>query len=162
MECLGIKAKRLWYREINKKRGTKKGSEILKRKLRGSYTVEAAILMPLALGVILFVLSGVLFLHDRVWLECWVYGTAEQQAFRKEQREEENIAGLIMDSTGSVDVRGRSVQVNGAGTGRFLAALPRTLFFLKEPRMEVSVQVKRLYGEQVVRARRKTADESGI
>lgn len=118
--------------------------------------------MPLALGVILFVLSGVLFLHDRVWLECWVYGTAEQQAFRKEQREEENIAGLIMDSTGSVDVRGRSVQVNGAGTGRFLAALPRTLFFLKEPRMEVSVQVKRLYGEQVVRARRKTADESGI
>lgn len=159
---MGIKAKRLWYREINKKRGTKKGSEILKRKLRGSYTVEAAILMPLALGVILFVLSGVLFLHDRVWLECWVYGTAEQQAFRKEQREEENIAGLIMDSTGSVDVRGRSVQVNGAGTGRFLAALPRTLFFLKEPRMEVSVQVKRLYGEQVVRAWRKTADESGI
>lgn len=159
---MGIKAKRLWYREINKKRGTKKESEILKRKLRGSYTVEAAILMPLALGVILFVLSGVLFLHDRVWLECWVYGTAEQQAFRKEQREEENIAGLIMDSTGSVDVRGRSVQVNGAGTGRFLAALPRTLFFLKEPRMEVSVQVKRLYGEQVVRARRKTADESGI
>lgn len=159
---MGIKAKRLWCREINKKRGTKKGSEILKRKLRGSYTVEAAILMPLALGVILFVLSGVLFLHDRVWLECWVYGTAEQQAFRKEQREEENIAGLIMDSTGSVDVRGRSVQVNGAGTGRFLAALPRTLFFLKEPRMEVSVQVKRLYGEQVVRARRKTADESGI
>ena len=159
---MGIKAKRLWYREINKKRGTKKGSEILKRKLRGSYTVEAAILMPLALGVILFVLSGVLFLHDRVWLECWVYGTAEQQAFRKEQRKEENIAGLIMDSTGSVDVRGRSVQVNGVGTGRFLAALPRTLFFLKEPRMEVSVQVKRLYGEQVVRARRKTADESGI
>ena len=159
---MGIKAKRLWYREINKRRGTKKESEILKRKLRGSYTVEAAILMPLALGVILFVLSGVLFLHDRVWLECWVYGTAEQQAFRKEQREEENIAGLIMDSTGSVDVRGRSVQVNGAGTGRFLAALPRTLFFLKEPRMEVSVQVKRLYGEQVVRARRKTADESGI
>ena len=159
---MGIKAKRLWYREINKRRGTKKGSEILKRKLRGSYTVEAAILMPLALGVILFVLSGVLFLHDRVWLECWVYGTAEQQAFRKEQREEGNIAGLIMDSTGSVDVRGRSVQVNGAGTGRFLAALPRTLFFLKEPRMEVSVQVKRLYGEQVVRARRKTADESGI
>lgn len=159
---MGIKAKRLWYREINKKRGTKKGPEILKRKLRGSYTVEAAILMPLALGVILFVLSGVLFLHDRVWLECWVYGTAEQQAFRKEQREEENIAGLIMDSTGSVDVRGRSVQVNGAGTGRFLAALSRTLFFLKEPRMEVSVQVKRLYGEQVVRARRKTADESGI
>lgn len=159
---MGIKAKRLWYREINKKRGTKKGPEILKRKLRGSYTVEAAILIPLALGVILFVLSGVLFLHDRVWLECWVYGTAEQQAFRKEQREEENIAGLIMDSTGSVDVRGRSVQVNGAGTGRFLAALPRTLFFLKEPRMEVSVQVKRLYGEQVVRARRKTADESGI
>ena len=159
---MGIKAKRLWYREINKKRGTKKGPEILKRKLRGSYTVEAAILMPLALGVILFVLSGVLFLHDRVWLECWVYGTAEQQAFRKEQRKEENIAGLIMDSTGSVDVRGRSVQVNGAGTGRFLAALPRTLFFLKEPRMEVSVQVKRLYGEQVVRARRKTADESGI
>lgn len=158
----GVTAKRLWYREINKKRGTKKGSEILKRKLRGSYTVEAAILMPLALGVILFVLSGVLFLHDRVWLECWVYGTAEQQAFRKEQREEENIAGLIMDSTGSVDVRGRSVQVNGAGTGRFLAALPRTLFFLKEPRMEVSVQVKRLYGEQVVRAWRKTADESGI
>ena len=159
---MGIKAKRLWYREINKKRGTKKEPEILKWKLRGSYTVEAAILMPLALGVILFVLSGVLFLHDRVWLECWVYGTAEQQAFRKEQREEENIAGLIMDSTGSVDVRGRSVQVNGAGTGRFLAALPRTLFFLKEPRMEVSVQVKRLYGEQVVRARRKTADESGI
>lgn len=159
---MGIKAKRLWYREINKKRGTKKGSEILKRKLRGSYTVEAAILMPLALGVILFVLSGVLFLHDRVWLECWVYGTAEQQAFRKEQREEENIAGLIMDSTGSVDVRGRNVQVKGAGTGRFLAALPRTLFFLKEPRMEVSVQVKRLYGEQVVRARRRTADESGI
>ena len=159
---MGIKAKRLWYREINKRRGTKKGSEILKRKLRGSYTVEAAILMPLALGVILFVLSGVLFLHDRVWLECWVYGTAEQQAFRKEQREEGNIAGLIMDSTGSVDVRGRSVQVNGAGTGRFLAALPRTLFFLKEPRMKVSVQVKRLYGEQVVRARRKTADESGI
>ena len=159
---MGIKAKRLWYREINKKRGTKKGSEILKRKLRGSYTVEAAIIMPLALGVILFVLSGVLFLHDRVWLECWVYGPAEQQAFRKEQREEENIAGLIMDSTGSVDVRGRSVQVNGVGTGRFLAALPRTLFFLKEPRMEVSVQVKRLYGEQVVRARRKTADESGI
>ena len=159
---MGIKAKRLWYREINKKRGTKKGSEILKRKLRGSYTVEAAILMPLALGVILFVLSGVLFLHDREWLECWVYGTAEQQAFRKEQREEENIAGLIMDSTGSVDVRGRSVQVNGVGTGRFLAALPRTLFFLKEPRMEVSVQVKRLYGELVVRARRKTADESGI
>ena len=33
----GIKAKRVWYREINKKRGTKKGSEILKRKLRGSY-----------------------------------------------------------------------------------------------------------------------------
>ena len=159
---MGITAKRLWYREINKKRGTKKGSEILKRKLRGSYTVEAAILMPLALGVILFVLSGVLFLHDRVWLECWVYGTAEQQAFRKEQRKEENIVGLIMDSTGSVDVRGRSVQVNGVGTGRFLAALPRTLFFLKEPRMEVSVQVKRLYGEQVVRARRKTADESGI
>ena len=80
---MGIKAKRLWYREINKKRGTKKGPEILKWKLRGSYTVEAAILMPLALGVILFVLSGVLFLHDRVWLECWYMERQSNRHFGK-------------------------------------------------------------------------------
>ena len=88
-------------------------------------------LMPLALGVILFVLSecSCFFMTGYGWNVGYMERQSEQ-AFRKEQREEENIAGLIMDSTGSVDVRGRSVQVNGAGTGRFLAALPRTLFFL--------------------------------
>ena len=145
-----------------KTKGWRKGAKILKKRLRGSHTAEAAILMPLALGVILFVLSGCLILHDRVWLECWVYGTAQQEAFRKEQGEEKEIFGLITDSGGSVETGKRTVQVSGDGTGRFLSMLPKALFFLQEPKLEASVQVKCLYGEQIVRMRRKTTDGSGV
>ena len=145
-----------------KTKGWRKGAKILKKRLRGSHTAEAAILMPLALGVILFVLSGCLILHDRVWLECWVYGTAQREAFRKEQGEEKEIFGLITDSRGSVETGKRTVQVSGDGTGRFLSMLPKALFFLQEPKLEASVQVKCLYGEQNVRMRRKTTDGSGV
>lgn len=41
--------------------------------LSGSFTIEAALLVPLVLAVIFLILQSVIYLHDTVWAEAWMY-----------------------------------------------------------------------------------------
>ena len=40
--------------------------------LAGSFTIEAALLIPLLLSVIFMILQLTLYLHDMVWTEAWI------------------------------------------------------------------------------------------
>ena len=64
---------------------TDRRMRVRKKSFRGSCTVEAAILLPLAFGVVLFLISCALFLHDRVSACAWVHETAVWEGFQKRE-----------------------------------------------------------------------------
>ena len=64
--------------------------------LRGSYTIEAAVLVPLALGLVLFVISCSLFLHDRVSACAWVHEAAVWEGFQKREEGSRNFSAKVL------------------------------------------------------------------
>lgn len=56
-----------------------------KSALSGSYTIEAALIVPLLLAVILLFLQVVLYLHDTVAAEAWLYEETWKLRWNQEQ-----------------------------------------------------------------------------
>ena len=148
------------------------GRTFIKRRLRGSHTVEAAILLPLGIGVVLFLVSFSLILHDRVVLCAWISETAQQAVFQKESGNggrTEQIGGgqtqggsgqtavpaLVSRLAGTVEKTGKTVAISCRGSGSFVSPFVKIVFFLREPRLEGQKQVQLLYGEEIVRKRRR-------
>ena len=127
-----------------------------RKRMKGSYTVESAILIPLGIGVILCLLSGALFLHDRVAVCSWVHETAQWEGFqkRKESPLDFSTTVLLTMIEGQTDCNGREAMITRIGDGRFLSPLAKVMFFLKAPHMEEQEKVKLIYGEEMVRLRK--------
>ena len=50
--------------------------EILKKEYKASYTIEASLLFPIILTVIVFIIYGAFYIHDRAVLDAAAYGAA--------------------------------------------------------------------------------------
>ena len=127
-----------------------------KRKcLRGSYTVEAAVLIPIGFGLVLFLISCALFLHDRVAACAWVHEAAVWEGFQKrEEGSRDFSAALLVTEAGELTAwKGKEVTVTCQGEDRFMPSFVRSLFRLEAPRVEESENVRRVYGEEEVRRR---------
>jgi len=46
------------------------------RRLRASFTIEAALIVPVVLALVFLGLGTILYLHDRVWAQAWAYEQA--------------------------------------------------------------------------------------
>lgn len=97
----------------------------------GSYTVEASLIFPFIMGVIVFIIYISFFLHDRSVMKSCAYQAALKGSMirtsvadmEKEARKaaEYNIDGLLLMTDGlqtSVSVSGKDVTVSYSGTLR--------------------------------------------
>lgn len=123
--------------------------------IKGSYTVEAAFLIPLGIGVLLFVISGALFLHDRIAACAWVHETAVWEGFQKTEEEGRELSpGVLVTKTREeTEKKGEEITVTCSGEGRLFSSFVKPLFLLGTMRLEEQEQVKQIYGEQAVRLR---------
>ena len=48
----------------------------MKKELKGSYTIEAALVFPFILGVMVFIIYMSFFLHDKAVMKCCAYQAA--------------------------------------------------------------------------------------
>ncbi len=123
--------------------------------LRGSYTVEAAVLIPLGFGLVLFLISCALFLHDRTAACAWVHETAVWEGFQKREEGSGDFSAavLVTETRELTSQRGKEVTVICEGNERFMPSFVRGLFALEAPYVEESEHVRRVYGEEEVRLR---------
>ena len=56
-----------------------------KKKVSGSATIEASLLVPLVLAILFLLLQTILYLHDHVVAEAWLYRQSWQLRWEKEQ-----------------------------------------------------------------------------
>ncbi|MCI8504715.1 MAG: hypothetical protein HFI67_00810 [Lachnospiraceae bacterium] len=126
-----------------------------KKGLKGSYTVEAAFLIPMAFGLVLFLISCAWFLHDRVSACAWVHETAVWEGFQKrgEGSRESPVKVLITKAEELVEQRGKEVTVVCQGNEWFLPSFVKNLFVLGRFHVEESEHIRRVYGEEAVRLR---------
>ncbi len=134
---------------------TDRRMRVRKKSFRGSCTVEAAILLPLAFGVVLFLISCALFLHDRVSACAWVHETAVWEGFQKREEgsRDFSVEVLVTDAEELVAQRGKEVTVTCQGNERFLPSFVRVLFALGTLHVEESEHMRRVYGEAEIRQR---------
>ncbi len=125
------------------------------RWIRGEYTVEAAILLPLGIALILFLISAALILHDRVAVCAWTHEAAQWEGFQKKKGDHKNLSEMVILSQMKERIvsDGGKVTVECEGEGQFLSKIVRTLFMLETPRLEGREYVNKIYGEQMVRLR---------
>ena len=126
-----------------------------KKSLRGSYTVEAAFLIPMAFGLVLFLVSCAWVLHDRVSACAWVHETAAWEGFQKREEEsrESSVKLLITKAEELVEQRGKEVVAVCRGNEWFLPSFVKSLFVLETFHVEESEHIRRGYGEEAVRLR---------
>ena len=58
------------------------------KKVSASATIEASLLVPLVLAILFLLLQTILYLHDRVVAEAWLYQQSWQLRWEKEQDKE--------------------------------------------------------------------------
>ena len=103
----------------------------MKKRLKGSYTIEAALIFPFIMGVIVFIIYISFFLHDRAVMKSCAYQAALKGSLIRtngsdmeaEARKaaEYNIEGLLLATTGlttDVSVSGKKVTVSYSGSLR--------------------------------------------
>lgn len=56
-----------------------------RRGLSGSFTIEAALVVPLVLAVVFLLLQVIVYLHDTVSAETWLYQESWKQRWNEEQ-----------------------------------------------------------------------------
>ena len=56
--------------------------------LCASFTIEAALLVPILFAVIFLLLQTGLYLHDTVWMEAWLYERTWNLRWEQERKEE--------------------------------------------------------------------------
>ena len=112
----------------------------MKKRLKASYTVEAALIFPLIMGVIVFIIYMSFFLHDRAVMKSCAYQAAlkgslirtSESDMRSEalKAAEYNIDGLILATENiktSVNVSGSEVPVAYSGN----LSIPQGILFMK-------------------------------
>lgn len=63
--------------------------------VRASFTIEAAVIVPIILAVIFLLLQMILYLHDTVWTEVWLSGQAWNVRWSQEnESDDENGVGM--------------------------------------------------------------------
>lgn len=124
------------------------------RWVKGGYTVEAAVLLPLGIALVLFLVSAALILHDRVAVCAWIHEAAQWEGFQKKEGNHKSLSEVVILSQMKEKIvsDGEMVTVKCEGEGQFLSGIVRVLFLLEAPRLEGREYVKRIYGEQVVRS----------
>ena len=95
----------------------------MKKLKKGSFTLEAALLMPLLLMVIMSMLYLDFFVHNRAWLTAAAYEAAvsgSMEGYKKEANiyETADIQGRMLGSQGLPGGENLSMQTN-AGTKPF-------------------------------------------
>lgn len=126
------------------------------KKLQGSYTVEAAFLVPVGFVLILLIVSYSLIYYDRAALCAVLHETAQKEGFQKwkgEEMADEKITVPTAASKSSIELirTNRMLVAEGRGKSHFLSSMIRPFFFLKEPELENQERVILVYGEEVVR-----------
>ena len=112
----------------------------MKKSLKGSYTIEAALIFPFIMGVIVFIIYISFFLHDRAVMKSCAYQAALKASLvrtgasdmEREARKaaEYDIDGLLLATEGvdiRVSVSGKEVIVSYSGTLR----IPQGALFMK-------------------------------
>lgn len=112
----------------------------MRRRVRGSYTVEAALVFPFIMGVIVFIIYVSFFLHDRAVMKSCAYQaalkgslirTGEADAMREARKAAEyNIEGLLLATEGldtKAEVSGKEVTVKYSGS----LTIPRGILFME-------------------------------
>ena len=108
--------------------------------LKGSYTIEAALIFPFIMGVLVFIIYISFFLHDMAVMKSCAYQAALKGSLIRtsisdmetEARKaaEYNIQGLLLMTEGlktEVSTSGREVTVSYSGTLR----IPQGILFMK-------------------------------
>lgn len=57
------------------------------RYVKGSFTLEAALLVPMILAVLFLLIQTILYLHDTVWAEVWLFQKAWEERWSLETGE---------------------------------------------------------------------------
>ncbi len=124
-----------------------------RKSFRGSYTVEAAILIPLGFGLVLFLISCALFLRDQVSACAWVHETVVWEGFQKREAGsgESSVQALVTEAEELVTKAGKEVTVTCRGTERFQPLFVKQLFALETMHVEETEHMRQVYGEAVVR-----------
>ena len=112
----------------------------VKKRLAGSYTIEAALIFPLIMTVIVFLIYCSFYLHDRAVMQSCAYQAAlkgsmerrsdEDMAREAKRAADYNIEGLLLRTEGietRVDVSGSSVTVSYSG----YLMVPQNIVFMK-------------------------------
>lgn len=112
----------------------------MKKRLKASYTIEAALIFPLIMGVIVFIIYMSFFLHDRAVMKSCAYQAAlkgslirtSESDMRSEalKAAEYNIDGLILATENiktSVNISGSEVTVAYSGN----LSIPQGILFMK-------------------------------
>ena len=110
----------------------------MKKSVKGSYTIEAALVFPLIMTVIVFIIYMSLFLHDRAAMSSCAYQAAlkaslirtgeEDMRSEAERAAAYSIDGLLLatsDPDISVTVSGKKVSIRYSGTLK----IPRSILF---------------------------------
>ncbi len=112
----------------------------MKQRLKASYTIEAALIFPFIMGVIVFIIYMSFFLHDKAVMKSCAYQAAlkaslirttpsdmEKEALKAA---EYNISGLLLatqDLKTQANVTGKTVTVSYSGSLR----IPQGILFMK-------------------------------
>lgn len=111
----------------------------MNKRLKGSYTIEAALIFPFIMGVIVFIIYMSFFLHDRAVMKSCAYQAALKGSLVRtsssdmeteaKRSADYNISGLLLateDVTSQVNVCGKEVTVSYTGSLR----IPQGILFL--------------------------------
>ena len=108
--------------------------------LRGSYTIEAALIFPFIMGTVVFLIYMSFFLHDRAVMKSCAYQAALKGSLIRtgggdmvreaEKAAAYNIEGLLLMTEGlqtKVSLSGTEIRVSYSGMMR----IPRGILFMK-------------------------------
>ncbi|MBQ9359559.1 MAG: pilus assembly protein [Lachnospiraceae bacterium] len=111
----------------------------MRTRLKASYTIEASLIFPFIMGVIVFIIYISFFLHDRAVMKSCAYQAAlkgslvrtsiSDMAAEARKAAEYNIEGLLLMTEGlqtDVSVSGKEVTVSYSGTLR----IPQGILFM--------------------------------
>ena len=112
----------------------------MKKELKGSYTIEAALVFPFILGVMVFIIYMSFFLHDKAVMKCCAYQAALKGSMIRTSSDDMkaealkaadyNISGLLLatqDLKTEVCVSGKEVTVSYKGK----LHIPQGLLFMR-------------------------------
>lgn len=139
----------------------KEFSKVIRGRLKGSQTLEAAIVIPVVFFTIISLMYFVFYLHDRVVLEGCAYHSAMVSVFEnksihsvaKEKSADLNTLTIIPTSTWTEGTRKKSVKY----LGKYVAPFAAVEIFMKNEKISESayayekIKIKNMYVIKIIR-----------